>query len=33
MCREICGPRDCLGEHKERKRKKGEEVEAKHKET
>jgi hypothetical protein len=33
MCREICGPRDYLEEHKKRKRKKEEEMEAKYKET
>ena len=29
MCREVCGPRDYLEEHKKRKRKNEEEMEAK----
>ena len=33
MCREVCGPRDCLEEHKKSKRKKEREMEAKCQET
>ena len=33
MCREICGPRDYLEEHKKRKRKKEKEMETKYEET
>ena len=33
MCREICGPRDYLEEHKKRKFKKEKEMEAKYEET
>ena len=33
ICREVCGPRDYLEEHKKRKRKKEKEMEAKYEET